>query len=233
MKVAIYTLCRDRLEYSKNCFDLLRRKAGYEFDHYVVDNGSQDGTVDWLLENQDQFTDIILNLENVGLSVGSNQALEMIVSSRKSYDLVARMDNDCECISDNVVAQMIKVYENSHDQPMLLSPHVTGINHQPIRGRAIKMGGHPLSYTGHIGGLFHWLNANIYLNYRFPTDIAKAKGDDSALCKWVHDQGWFVGYVEDVIVHHTETTDGQALRYPEYFTRKREEETIGIDEKVS
>jgi len=40
MKIAIYTLTGDRLEYTKYCFDLLQKKAGYSYDHYIADNGS-------------------------------------------------------------------------------------------------------------------------------------------------------------------------------------------------
>ena len=51
-KIAVYTLTRDRIEYTKECFAMLESKAGIEYDHYIVDNGSQDGTVEWLKENE-------------------------------------------------------------------------------------------------------------------------------------------------------------------------------------
>ena len=47
MKVAIYTLCRDRLAYSKRCFRSLWQNAGYPVDHYVIDNGSTDGSAEF------------------------------------------------------------------------------------------------------------------------------------------------------------------------------------------
>jgi GT2 family glycosyltransferase len=73
MKIAIYTLTRDRIEYTKKCFQSLQENAGYSYDHYIIDNGSKDGTADWLKEGN--YTKVIYNPENVGISNGSNQAL--------------------------------------------------------------------------------------------------------------------------------------------------------------
>ena len=44
MKFAVLTLTRDRLEYTQHCFETLRQNAGCDYDHYVLDQGSEDGT---------------------------------------------------------------------------------------------------------------------------------------------------------------------------------------------
>jgi len=93
MKVAIYTLCRDRLAYSKRCFRSLWQNAGYPVDHYVIDNGSTDGTVEWLYSNAKRFKKIVLEPDNTGISYASNMALDIIGNG---YDLIVKMDNDCE-----------------------------------------------------------------------------------------------------------------------------------------
>lgn len=223
MNIAVFSLTRDRLYYTQRAFALLREKAGHPFGHYVVDNGSEDGTREWLLSNPHPFAGLHFNTENRGLAISNNQGLNMIAASGVQYDLIARMDNDCECQSDSIVAQMVEVYQAA-TKPMLLSPRVTGINRQPKRGVVLNIGGHRIGVTNHIGGLFHWLNADLYLSYRYPLDIPKASGDDSALSYWVYQQGYPVGYVEDLVVEHAEGTDNQALRYPEYFERKFREE---------
>jgi glycosyltransferase involved in cell wall biosynthesis len=227
MKVAIFTLCRDRLHYSQHCFQMLREKAGYEYDHYIVDNGSQDGTVAWLDDNKHLYKDIAYNAKNLGLCVANNQALQMIRESGVQYDLIAKMDNDAEVISDHIVAEMVSVYKQTHKQ-MLLSPRVTGINTQPKRAYTIDRLKHSIGVTNHIGGLFAWCNADLYLQYTYPDNLPLARGDDSAFAYWVYQQKLVVGYVEDLVVNHYETTAGQAERYPDYFERKwrEEEETI-------
>lgn len=223
MKVAIFTLTRDRLLYTQHCFGMLREKAGYDFDHYIVDNGSQDGTVAWLDDNRDKFFDITYNAKNIGLCAGDNQALQMIRESGEQYDLIAKMDNDAEVISDNIIAEMVALYSQI-ERPMLLSPRVIGINKQPKRSYTETALTHPIGVTNHIGGLFAWCNADLYLKYTYPDNLPLARGDDSAFAFWVYQQGFIVGYVEDLVVNHFETSAGQAARFPDYFDRKWKEE---------
>lgn len=231
MKVAIFTLTRDRLLYSKYCFQMLREKAGYDFDHYIVDNGSQDGTVAWLDDNDSQFKDIVYNPRNAGLCAGNNQALQMIRESEIDYDLIVKFDNDAEVISDNIVAEMVSLYSQT-ERPMLLSPRVTGINKQPKRSYVETALTRPIGITNHIGGLFAWCNASLYLKYTYPDNLPLARGDDSAFAFWVYQQGFIVGYVEDLIVNHFETSAGQAARFPDYFERKWKEE-VSTDEAAT
>lgn len=230
-RVAIFTLCRDRLYYTQHCFETLHEKAGHDFDHFVVDNGSEDGTVDWLLQNQNMFADIIWNPYNAGLCAGNNQALEMIRNSGKHYDLIAKFDNDAEVISDNIVAEMADLYKQS-PKPMLLSPRVTGITRQPRRSYTQNAFSHPIGVTNHIGGLFAWCNADLYLEYRYPSNLPLASGDDSAFAYWVYQKKYIVGYVEDLVVNHYEESSGQASRFPQYFERKWKEEKLP-DETVA
>ncbi len=49
MRIAVLTLTRDRLDYTQHCFQTLQEFAGCDFDHYVLDQGSTDDTVDCLV----------------------------------------------------------------------------------------------------------------------------------------------------------------------------------------
>ena len=220
MKVAIYTLTRDRILYTKRCFRSLWQNAGYPVDHYVIDNGSADGTVEWLANNKSRFALVVLCPENIGISRASNLALDIIGDN---YDLVVKMDNDCEIVTPNLVAEMVKVFRDA-PRPMMLSPRVEGINRQPKRAYTLTVGGYEVGRTGIVGGLCHWLPAQVYQRYRYPETLPKAWGQDDDLCDWCYKQGIEMGYVESLVVNHYETTGGQAQRYPEYFERKRREE---------
>lgn len=231
MKIAIFTLTRDRFFYTKYCFGKLMELAGYPYDHFIVDNGSTDETQDWIVRHDHYWTNYTINQENLGLCAGNNQALDMIRRSGKRYNLIAKFDNDAEVITPNIVAQMAAVFEEAGKQ-MLLSPRVTGISRQPIRTHTIREYRHEIGITNHIGGLFSWASADLYMGYTYPNDLPLASGDDSAFAYWVYQQGCYVGYVEDLVVNHYETTAGQAERYPEYFERKRKEETILANEKI-
>jgi len=154
MRIAVYTLTRDRLEYTKHCFETLMANAGLPYDHFVVDNGSTDGTPQWLRENESSFKHITLLPENIGISKASNLMLDEIMKG--GYDLIIKMDNDCEVLSDNILRDVVEIYWqilNPRDQ-MILSPRVMGINKQPHRVKSINI----LSYT------IAWKNLKYYLH---------------------------------------------------------------------
>jgi glycosyltransferase involved in cell wall biosynthesis len=225
MRIAVYTLTRDRLEYTKHCFETLRSKAGVSFDHFVLDNGSQDGTKEWLEENRDMFKRLNFQTENVGISKGSNICLDAI---GKGYDLIIKMDNDCEVVSDNILGQIAEIYEaiGEFSPKYVLSPRVEGINNQPTRGRFEQIAGRRIGLTAIVGGLFHIVPSSVYGQYRYPLNLPKAHGQDDVFCKWIKDNGGQVGYIEGLVVNHYEGTDNQAKRFPEYFTRKWQEEKL-------
>jgi len=227
MRIAVYTLTRDRLEYTKHCFASLKEKAwGYPYDHFVLDNGSTDGTITWLRENEPQFKKVLYMPENVGISKGSNTILKEIFAG--NYDLIIKMDNDCEVISDNILGQLVEIFDDAFNlrYNIMLSPRVTGINNQPHRTSHITLGGRDVGLTGIVGGLFHVVPATIYQKYKYPEKLAKAWGQDDHFCDWLRQNSWAKGYVEGLVVNHFETTIGQAQRYPEYFKRKFTEEKL-------
>jgi GT2 family glycosyltransferase len=229
MKIAIYTLTRDRLEYTKHCFESLRANAGMDYDHYVLDNGSTDGTAEWL-KNQPtsdrggcQFK-VFLQPENIGISAGSNMMLDEIFKSE--YDIIIKMDNDCEVVSENLLEQIAVVFERLRMDAtkMVLSPRVEGINKQPHRASYNHTAGYRIGITAIVGGLFHVVPADIYARYRYPLDLPKAWGQDDDFCEWLRQQNIKKGYIEDLVVNHYETTVGQVAKFPEYFERKWKEE---------
>lgn len=225
MRVAVYSLTRDRLEYTKYCFESLAAKAGYPYDHFVIDNGSEDGTAVWLKDNSKFFKHLILSDSNLGISAGSNLLLQNIVQ-RNVYDLVVKFDNDCEVVSENILGQMVEIFsEVGRFSPRYaLSPRVAGIINQPYRVRFTQLAGRRVGLTGVIGGLFCVIPISVAVHYKYPESLPLAWGQDDHFCKWFKSQGGEVGYVEGLIVNHYETTDGQCRRYPEYFKRKWKEE---------
>ncbi len=231
MKIAIYSLTRDRLQYTKDCFASLRENAGMPFDHYVFDNGSTDGTQEWLADAANNWSHDSIRLcvsvlpFNAGISKASNSLLRDIVPH--DYDLICKFDNDCFVRTPNILSQICDVAAEAGDN-WILSPRVEGINKQPKRVRTVDIGGHPVGETGIVGGLFHIVPASVYRRYMdaggYPEGLPLAKYQDDRFCHWWRKQGWHCGYIEDLVVEHYEGTDAQAKRWPEYFSRKWAEE---------
>jgi len=225
-KIAIYSLTMDRLEYTRHCFKRLKERSGMDYDHYVVDNGSKDGTVEWLKENEKNFKKVIYNPENLGIGKASNQALEEI--SKGNYDLIIKMDNDCEVETNGILREIAELYEEKwtnkkYAEKYILSPRVGGINTNLKIVKQDWMGKFLISFTGMVGGLFMINTPMILKDFRYREDLRRI-GLDSQICHFMNQNGGRCGYIEQLKVNHYETTDGQAKRYPEYFEKKWREE---------
>lgn len=87
-KVSIIILTWNGLEYTKMCLDSLKDTVADEnICVYVVDNGSTDGTIDYLEEIK--WIHLIRNKENLGFVRGNNVAIEQI----KDGDIIL-LNND-------------------------------------------------------------------------------------------------------------------------------------------
>lgn len=232
MRIAIYTLTRDRLEYTREFLRLLNLNAGCEYDHLILDNGSTDGTREWLMDEYLPHCGLSIQLivqpENIGISKASNICVREILSLDQ-YDLVIKMDNDCAAKQPGTLAAAANIYETDPvAAKWVLSPSVVGINRQPRRVNYTVIGGRPVGVVPIIGGLFHAVPVAIYRAFMadggYDETLPKAWGQDDQFCEWLRVNGYKKGYIEDLQVDHMETTDGQAKRYPDYFRRKWIEE---------
>lgn len=98
--IPVLIITYNRLEYSKKCIDaLLKCDARESIYLVIIDNGSTDGTVEWLRSmffgRQGDYY-IKLNPLNIGIHGAFNQFLELT----KHYYCVAKIDNDSVIPSD-------------------------------------------------------------------------------------------------------------------------------------
>ena len=187
MKVAIYTLTRDRLEYTKRMLTQLKN-CGVAYDHYILDNGSTDGTKKWLRDNGYDFIDCP---NNTGLWYG----IQLVINHTnrfEGYDYVLKLDNDMEFPYDNWLFNLIEAYkENDFD---VLSPFVEGVCN--------GAGGVPRLYiengigvVEHVGGAC-LLTTPSYYDEDLPNGYM-ATGWDTWFCL-----GLRCGVLEDIHVKH-------------------------------
>lgn len=224
-KVAVFTLCKDRLFYTKKMFDSMRTKAGYPLTWFALDNGSKDGTVEWLqgLKPTGWVEDIklLLNEENHGISIASNECLDAI---GQDYDYIIKIDNDNEILSDLWLRQLLDIFA-CHDM-MALSPYVEGLIDNPggtprIAYKTISK--HLLGITPHIGGIFTMTHRKAYDGFRWDTDDPKHALQDAVFSQEMKRRGIICAYVEDLRCNHQESTMGQKQRFPDYFALRDQE----------
>lgn len=226
VKVALFTLTMDRLEYTKESFKALKEKTKYPFDHYVIDNGSTDGTVEWLKENEKDFKKVIFNEKNVGISKGSNQALDAMRG--ENYDLIIKVDNDCKIWSDGWLEVMVDLYERN--PRLVLSPVVEGLVDNP--GGVPRQGGYVriahllLGLVPHIGGIFCVAPRSAYDQFRWKEDDFLHSDQDWQFSQYCRQRGYMLAYVENLRCEHIESTAGQRERFKDYFKRRDEVEKV-------
>lgn len=221
-KVAVFSLTYDRLDYTKECFDSLYRTAGYPFDHFIVDNGSTDGTQEYLktLTNPNGLITLKLNSENMGISIASNQALDMIKGD--GYNIIMKVDNDAFFKNQGWLAKMIDIYKAF--PRFALSLYVEGLRDNPggaARAGYLTIRDELIGYTNHLGGICHFVDAHAYDNFRWDEDSFLHGVQDMELSQYLDRNHWYMGYLENWYVEHRDGTEGQHKKYKEYFERRK------------
>ncbi|KHD38313.1 glycosyl transferase [Clostridium acetobutylicum] len=93
MKELSIVICNyNKKEYVLNCIDSVLNSSYRDLDIYVVDNASEDGSVEAI---EDKFKDkvmLISNTENLGGSGGFNTGIREVL--KKDYKYVMLLDND-------------------------------------------------------------------------------------------------------------------------------------------
>jgi GT2 family glycosyltransferase len=92
MSIALVVPTHNRLEYTRKVIPHLLEDQKEEFDLYLWDNASTDGTVEYLKNevNDPRIVEVVLNKENVGQTGAMNY-----VWSKTKAELVGKVDNDC------------------------------------------------------------------------------------------------------------------------------------------
>ncbi|MEF3274047.1 MAG: glycosyltransferase [Chloroflexus sp.] len=108
--VAIIILTWNGLEVTQRCLNSLRAKTKeVPYQLIIVDNGSTDGTVEWV-RNQADVT-LIANRENRGFAAGVNQGLAMVPPDHD----VLLLNNDTEIIEEHWLAHLRSVANDHAD----------------------------------------------------------------------------------------------------------------------
>lgn len=222
-KVAIYSITYDRLEYTKKCFDRLKKTAGYDFDHFVVDNGSTDGTVECITNHAKNLQWAIFNKNNVGISKASNQAIDLIGNK---YDIIMKVDNDCYFKNYGWLKAMVDLWKRNHR--LVLSCYIEGLKDNP--GGAPRevygtLNGEYLGMTRHLGGICHFVDARAYKDWRWDDNSFLHGVQDVEFSQFLGTQGYQMAYLENWFAEHLDGTEGQHAKYPEYFERRKHEKT--------
>ena len=225
-KIAIWTITWNRLDYTKKMIESMKKNFKYDYDHYFIDNGSTDGTKEYLkkmLEKKASYKpikDVIFNEDNLGISKANNIALNAIlVSSKVKYDIVIKVDNDCEILSPDMLKTIAKIYQIN--RKMVISPYIEGLIDHPGGGKRIpglrgRIGDYRVSAAEHMGGIFRAVPTKVFKNWRWPENDFKHGIQDLAFSQYAISSGYQLQYLDDFRAGHIDSTYEQDKKYPEY-----------------
>jgi GT2 family glycosyltransferase len=108
--VSVIILTWNGVDYTKACLDSIRTKTDFpDYRIIVADNGSTDGTVEYLRKQTDVAT--VLNRANLGFTKGNNLA---IAQSDPESDVIL-LNNDTEIVQPDWIATLQEVAYSAPD----------------------------------------------------------------------------------------------------------------------
>jgi len=217
--VAIFTITYDRLDYTQRMHESMRRSTRYPYEWFVFDNGSADGSQEWL-KKQTKFLSGTATGTNKGLTYSSNFCLDRIMRQPGEFQIVIKIDNDCEFMTKGWLETIVDLWKRNH--MLYLSPYVEGLVHNPGGAPRVGqafIGPYYVEVTEHIGGIFAAIDARAYSKFRWSDQFLHGNQDREASIAFSND-GYMPAYVPMHRVNHMDGTEGQHKKYPDYFARR-------------
>lgn len=122
---SIIVIALNGLDYTKRCIESIRKYTKPSYELIVVDNGSTDGTLEYLKAQKD--IKLITNDENVGAPFARNQGLQIA-----SGEYIVFLDNDV-VVTRNWLDILISYSRNNHELGLIgpMSNYVSGPQYVP------------------------------------------------------------------------------------------------------
>lgn len=116
---SIIVLTCNQLEYTKKCLNSVRIYTDVPYEIIVVDNGSTDGTVDYL-ERQNDIT-LVKNDKNLGFAKGCNQGIKI-----SKGEFIVLLNNDT-IVTKNWLRNMVD-FMNTHEDAGIIGPVTNNVS---------------------------------------------------------------------------------------------------------
>jgi len=204
-RVAVFTLTKNRLYFVQKSFRALQRWTGLPYDHFVLDQGSVDGTAEWLVDEYREKRLAYLRLEpqNVGISRGSNHLLDVILAD-DYYSWIAKFDSDIVVESPQWIERMAQRWLPKH----VLSPRILELVQHPGGAPRIQHDlNRRLGYVKHLGGAVNLAPIDAWKDFGRWVIPAPAHGfQDAEFSQRLLDKGWKLAHVEDLLMTHLGNT---------------------------
>lgn len=204
----------------KRCLESLVEQTYRELEIIVVDNNSQDGSVDYILHNFPSIK-IIANSENSGFASGNNLG---IGEARGEYILF--LNNDTWVVDNFVESLMQKIISTSYDVLAPTERSYDGEISAYSGYKTIDFFGHPVMFDStknfYLSGVCLIFKKDLYL---------ETLGLDNDFFMYFEETDWFwrlnlmnkkFGVVSDVFVNHYGAgSSGNGIKYNIFLWRNQ------------
>lgn len=145
MKVAAITITKNRLALTKATMESFYSKTNVDY-HLFIDNGSTDGTREWLAQNYDHI--------RLDRNYGIAAAFAYAVSKLPKCDYILKLDNDLDIVTEDIIEKMVWFLDRN--PAYAVSPMDLNIESSffPVVTGHTKIDDYNLILTHHTGGAF-------------------------------------------------------------------------------
>lgn len=212
-RISVVVLTFNNLELTQTCIQSLLQRKDYEnLEVIVVDNGSTDGTEQYLeaLAAEQPGIKILLNRSNLGFAAGNNVGL-----SAATGEYLVLLNNDTE-VTEGWALTLLR-HLQSDPSIGIIGPVTDNIGNeariQLTYSDAEQMREAARCYTlAHIGGSFE-MRTLAFFCVMLPRRTYEKCGplcvdyglgffEDDDYCRRVEKEGWSIRCAEDVFIHH-------------------------------
>lgn len=211
---AIWSLTHNRLYDVQRSFQSLGALTQQPFLHYILDQGSTDGTAEWLADMYRKGNCHYLRLEptNIGISRGSNHLLDVILAG-DYHSWACKWDPDIVCMTPRWLERLV----NRCPTRAAISPHVLGlVQHPGGAPRTSRNALRRLGFVRHLGGAVNLAPADLWKELRAAghwLTPAPAHGQqDAEFSQFARDKGWTLCHAEDILVRHLQNENPEVRR---------------------
>jgi GT2 family glycosyltransferase/Flp pilus assembly protein TadD/glycosyltransferase involved in cell wall biosynthesis len=230
--VSIIILTRNQLEHTRKCLESIWQQTPEPHELIIVDNGSTDGTVDFLKELQAGGRDVkvIFNPVNRGFAAGNNQGLV-----QAKGDFVLLLNNDT-VVTPGWLRGMLSVFERDPNIGIAgpMSNYVSGpqlvsekgyqsLDQLPefARGWAVRHAGQIFEINRVVGFCLMARRAVVEKIGGLDEHFGSGNFEDDDFCIRARLAGYKAVVAKDVFIHHTgsQTFRGEKIDYLESMRR--------------
>ena len=191
MKIAAITITYNRLELTKRTIESFYDKTSVDY-HLFIDNGSTDGTQEYLKN----YNHVLLE-KNYGIAYAFREGVRLL----KGFDLILKLDNDVETVTEDIINKMILFYK-LNGLNYVCSPVDLNLdkNYSPaVFGKQV-LKGYNAMFTTHTGGAFQIAPYGIC--QRLCVEFKHLKCGDYMIGKYYRRHAYRPTYLADLQMKH-------------------------------